>query len=110
LTLLARYDQVLTGVLPYSGSEEADVIDNIRFGKPPPRPTDPSQNLWLQDPIWDTIVTCWTNKPERRCKLSVVYHVFLASSPQDAQNVKPDKPGDLNVQNSRTLTIVRGLT
>jgi hypothetical protein len=44
---------------------------------------DPSQNRWLQDQIWDTITTCWSGYPERRCELFVVYRVFSTPSPPD---------------------------
>jgi hypothetical protein len=67
--------QVLTGILPYDYSER---------NKRPSRPTDPSQNQRLNDRIWNTITTCWSDKPERRCELSVVHYVFSTPSLQDA--------------------------
>ena len=76
-------DQVLTGILPYGDSNEADVITNVKHSKQPPRPTDPNQNQWLQDRVWDTITTCWSDKPQQRCELSVVHHIFSTSSSQD---------------------------
>jgi hypothetical protein len=48
------------------------------------------------------ITTCWSDKPEERCELSVVHHVFLMTS---LQNAKPDKSGDLSIHNNRNLTI-----
>ena len=94
-----HYDQILTGVPPYKDWDGNDIINGIRCGDRPSRPTDssqnrdhiwdttpttdPSQNRWLQDQIWDTITTCWSGYPERRCELSVVYRVFLAPSPPD---------------------------
>ena len=59
------------------------MITDIRDGKRPFRPTDPSQNQWLQDRIWDTITTCWNDEPERRCELSVVHHILSTPSPWD---------------------------
>jgi hypothetical protein len=59
------------------------VIADIRDGKRPSRPTDPSQNQWLQDHIWDTITTCWNDKPEQRCELSVVHRIFSMPSSRD---------------------------
>ena len=76
--------QVLTGILPYHDSDEDSLITDIRCGKRPSRPTDPGQNRWLQDRVWDVIVTCWSDKPQQRYELSVVYHVFLTPSCQDA--------------------------
>ena len=93
-----RYDQVLTGVLPYDLSNWRDVIACIVGGKRPSRPTDPTQNQWLHGPVWDVIATCWSDKPKRRCKLSVVHHVFSTSAPQNAE---PDRPGDMNVHTNR---------
>ena len=74
------------------------VIDGIRLGERPSRPTDPYQNQQLQDPVWDTITTCWSDKPEQRYKLSVVYRVFSGYSLQDAL-------GNLNTHNDRNLMI-----
>ena len=93
-----HYDQVLTGVLPYGLKGLDDVIACITRGKKPSRPTDPTQNQWLHDPVWDVITTCWSGKPKRRCELSVVHHVFSTPS---LQNTKPDKPGDTNIQIKR---------
>jgi hypothetical protein len=73
LIQLPRYDQVLTGIVPYDDSGFPSIF---RRSKRPSRPTDPSQNQWLQDPVWDTIVTCWSNKPEQRYELSVMHNTF----------------------------------
>ena len=120
-----RYDQVLTGLLPYSDndkdslvvkqplnynralrklfsygdSDKDGLITHIKHGRRPSRPTDPSRNQWLQDPVWDTLTTCWNDKPEKRCELSIVHHVFSTSG---LLNTKPDKPGNLNVQSTET--------
>jgi hypothetical protein len=59
------------------------MINDIRLHKRPSRPTDPSQNQRLQDRVWDTITTCWSDKPERRCELSVVCYIFSTLSRQD---------------------------
>jgi hypothetical protein len=74
------------------------VIADIRSGKRPSRPTDPSQNQWLQDCIWDTITTCWNDEPKQRYELSVVYRVFSGYSLQDAL-------GNFNTHNDRNLMI-----
>ena len=55
----------------------------MKYGKRPPRPTNRSQNQWLQDRVWDVITVCWNNKPQWRCGLSVVYYAFSTPSPQD---------------------------
>ena len=47
----------------------------------PYRPTDPIQGQWLQGPVWDVITAGWSERPEQRCKLSVMRHIFLVSSP-----------------------------
>jgi hypothetical protein len=83
---------VLTGILPYGDSEKDSVVDDIRRGKRPPRPRDPSQDQGLQDRVWDTIATCWNNEPADRYELSVVYDIFSTPGPQDTQNAKSDKP------------------
>ena len=76
---LSCYNQVLTGVLPYHGSEE-NLVAEICAGKRPSRPIDSSQSRLLQDPIWNVITTGWHDQPKRRCKLSVMYHVFSQPS------------------------------
>ena len=78
----SRYDQVLTGVLPYHGSDESDMITRIRTGKRPSRPTDASQNQWLQDPTWDVITAGWRDQPTRRCELTVMRDIFVAGTSQ----------------------------
>jgi hypothetical protein len=93
-----RYDQVLTGVLPYDINDWDGMNACIRRGERPSRPTDPTQNRWLDDPVWDVITTCWSDKPNQRCELSVVHRVFSTSS---LQYPNPDKPGDTNVQIER---------
>jgi len=75
-----RYNQVLTGILPYHGSNQADMITEIRTGKRPSRPIDSGQSRLLQDPVWNVITTGWHHKPNQRCKLSVMYHVFQPPS------------------------------
>ena len=97
-----RYCQVLTEILPYDGSDKANVIADIASRKRPPYPTDPSQNQWLQDPVWDTITACWSHKPELRPKLSVVYRVFLRYGRQEARDVEL---GNLTTHYNRDFTI-----
>ena len=79
-----HYDQVFTGISPYDGSKNVDVITHIRLGERPPRPTDPSQSQWLREHVWNLITTCWSGRPEQRCELSVVHHVFSTPDYQDA--------------------------
>ena len=95
-------NQVLTGVLPYHGSDANDMITRIRAGERPSRPINPSQNRWLQDPVWDVITTGWHDQPKQRCELSVMYHTFSLSSQQEVQDFKS---GDSSVQNEGDLTV-----
>lgn len=83
---MLHFDQVLTGILAY-GDHNGTTLD-IGYHVRPRRPTDPSQNRWLQDPVWDVITTGWNRKPEQRCELSAMYRVFSKHSRQEAQNVK----------------------
>jgi len=78
----SRYNQVLTGVLPYRGSNAEDTIADIRAGKRPPRPIDSSQGLLLQDPVWNMIIIGWHDKPRRRCKLSAMYGTLSPTTQQ----------------------------
>ena len=97
-----RYDQVLTGVLPYGGTHEVEVLRNVRFGRRSSRPTDLGENQWLQDRVWDTIETCWSNKPEQRYTLSVVYSVFSNYGQPEARNIKL---GDSDTHNNRSIAV-----
>jgi len=117
-----NYDQVLTGALPYDNNDGHTVAGHIRDGLRPPHPTDLSHNRWLRYPVWDVITIGWSNKPEHRCEVFVVYQVFSKSSltvesahlertnareedslgPGGAQDAEQ---GDLTTQNERDLTI-----
>ena len=99
---LSRYNQVLTGVLPYHGSDSAGIITRIRASDRPSRPINPSGNRWLPDPVWDIITTGWRKQPNQRCELSVIYDVLSLSGQQEVQHVKP---GLSNTQNSEGVTI-----
>ena len=92
-----NHDQVLTGILPYEDSNKGSVIADIRLGKRPPRPTDPSRNRWLQDHVWDMIETCWSNEPGQRSELFALHHVFSTIGPQITQIARSDRPGDLTI-------------
>jgi hypothetical protein len=65
-------------------TKKVDMINNIRRGIPPSRPTNPSQNQRLQDRVWDMITTSWNGKPTYRCELSVMHHILSAPSLPDA--------------------------
>jgi len=87
LIQLSCYNQVLAGVLPYHGSKMADMIANIRAGKRPSRPIDPSQSQLLQGPVWGVITTGWRDKPRQRCDLPVMYRVFSNPLPNQWQQL-----------------------
>lgn len=95
--IISYHGQVLTGILSYSGREHVEIYLDITNGVRPSRPTDPRQNRWLPDPIWNVIAAGWQHEPRQRCRLSVMSRVFLAPSRRDAQGVEP---GDLNAQNN----------
>jgi len=79
-TIIPLQYQVLTGVLPYHGSNVKDTIAGIRAGKRPPRPIDSNQGLLLQDHVWDVITTGWHDQLNQRCKLSIILHAFQPPS------------------------------
>ena len=81
------YNQVLTGVLPYYGSDVGDMITGIQAGKRPSRPIDPSQSRSLQDAVWKVIRTGWRDRPRRRCELSVMYRVFSGAPPSQRRQL-----------------------
>ena len=84
-----HYDQTLAGILPYrDDSDRSTIIRSITRGERPSRPRDPSQTQWLPDRVWGVITTGWSDKPERRCELSVMHHLFSTTSPQETQGGK----------------------
>jgi len=83
LIQLSRYNQALTGVLPYRGRNAKDMITDIHAGK---RPSRPIYSIWsqlLRGPVWNVITTGWHGNPGQRCELSVMYSMF--SSPTQQQ-------------------------
>jgi hypothetical protein len=78
------------------------MINDIRRGERPRRPTDPTQSQWLQGAVWDTITACWSDEPGQRYTLSVVYHVFSKEGSRETRNVKL---GYLDTHNDRNLTL-----
>ena len=76
------HNQVLTGVLPYHGTNVKDMIVDIRAGKRPPRPTDARKSRLLQDSIWNVITIGWRGLPLLRCRLSVMYRILSPPSQQ----------------------------
>ena len=94
LTQFPRYGQVLTGALPYNRNDSFYISYDIRNGRRPSRPILLTwSNRWPRGPVWEVITAGWRHIPEERCELSDMYHVFLTSSQQEIQRVKP---GDLN--------------
>ena len=92
-------------MLPYAGSDRHMIFQDITGGVRPSRPIDPSQNQWLQDSVWDVITASWRPVPKKRCKLPVVYDIYLTPSHQEVQNVKTSEP---SVQNGEALDAVTG--
>ena len=85
LVQLPCYDQVITGILPYGDSDKDKMVADISRGKRPSRPRGLSQNKWLHGPVWDAITTCWSDLPEQRYELSIVYRVFSEYGQREAQ-------------------------
>jgi len=92
-------------VLPYGKSDYDEIYKDVEDGMRPPRPTDPSQSWWLQDPVWDVINAGWHSRPEQRCELRMVYRVFLTSGQQEVQDIRSAK---LNAQNTKVPDIETG--
>lgn len=96
------YDQVLAGILPYHDSGHIATYRRIKGSVRLSHPAGRRQSLRLQDPVWNVITTGRSRKPEQRCELSVMHHVFSTSSQQEVQNVKL---GELNTQNNGSFII-----
>ena len=117
--------QVLTGIVPYGDFEGSNpyLAPHILSGRRPLRPTDPGQNRWLPDQVWDMITACWAYDPGQRSELSVVCHVLSTSSIStesvrlEQQNPRGEspvglgspqdtpKPGDSNTRKNKNLSI-----
>jgi len=83
LTQSSHYDQVLTGVLPYSGSSVGEMTTEIRAGKRPSRPNDPDQNRRSQRFVWEIITIGWSHEAYKRCEVSDLHHVFSMSTQRE---------------------------
>ena len=79
--------KTLTGILPYGDAQRDSVIVFlvVRGGRPS-RPTD---TWWLQDQIWDMMVTCWSERREQRWGIRDVCNRFWESSAQEIPSVEP---------------------
>lgn len=72
--------EVLTGILPYGGTQDAMLVVRIVGGERPPRP----QNApWLRDEIWMMIEDCWNANREKRWNIDDVHEKLSAPSPGD---------------------------
>ena len=92
-----RYDQVLTGIVPYNRENSDTVARDAGRGVRPSRPTGLWRNQRLQNPVWDVIRAGWDHQPEQRCELSVMHNVLLTSGRREAEL------GDLNTRNNRNI-------
>ena len=89
LIQLSRYDQVLTGILPYHGSDQEGMVIRIHAREQPSRPIDASKSRLLEDRVWNAITTGWHVTPQLRCQLSVMYRVFSPSIQQQLGKILP---------------------
>ena len=96
LIQLPRSDQILTGILPCDDTDCPTIAWRIKSDARPSRPTDPSQNQWLRDCVWNVITTGWRKNPKLRCELSAMHRVFSTSDKREDQN---GKSGDSDPQN-----------
>ena len=78
--------KTLTEIQPYGNARDGIIIFHVVTGDRPPRPKD---TKWLQDRIWDMIVTCWSDKREQRWGVHAVYDQFSTSSSQEVPEVEP---------------------
>jgi hypothetical protein len=60
------------------------MIDDIRHSVWPLCPASQIQDQWLNDRVWDMILTCWSEKPEQRCELAVMHYIFSMPNLPDA--------------------------
>jgi len=97
----SRCNQVLTGVLPYHVDDMNKITSSIRGGERPSRPTGPSWNQLLQDPVWDVITTGWSHEREKRCKTFPMHDTFVTAGRQGVYL------GDLNIWSDGNLTIAK---
>jgi len=82
-----RYNQVLTGVLPYHGRNVEEMIVDIYYGKRPPHTTNTRWSRLSQPRVWDVITTGWSRKPKERCELSAMHDAFSAAGQREQGNL-----------------------
>ena len=78
--------KILTEVLPYGNARDGIIIFHVVFGERPPRPTNAR---WLQDHIWNMIMTCWSERREQRWDVRAMYNQFSTSSIQEVPDAEP---------------------
>lgn len=77
---------MFSGSIPFQGKRDHHVINSISQGRRPERPIDPrSQTRGLTDHIWEMIVTCWHQQPEKR---------FTAEQVVNCLHALPNRPLD----------------
>ena len=67
------------------------------------RPSRPTDEQWLQDQIWDMIVTCWSERREQRWGIRDVCDQLSGSSAQEISSVEPG-----NHYDSQAASCVKG--
>jgi len=96
------YDQVLTGVVPYHGTDMMMMVYEVRAGRRPSRPTGSGQSRWLQDPVWDAITSGWHDRPKQRCQLSDMYNTFSLHNQQNSESEIQRQVNEMNEVSSST--------
>ena len=80
-------DQILSDVLPFGKRRESLIAFEIVSGERPPRPSNPTAECWLPDPIWDVIQSCWHQAPRSRLSVDLLHHAFVGSEPERRRDV-----------------------
>jgi len=86
--------------MPYSGCSEHIVLQKIKAGERPQRPSD-----GIADPVWEFLEKCWGGDPTKRPQTAKVRDAFSgfrtlpqATHPSDGRSLIEDLPGKLKLQ------------
>jgi len=97
--------KVLSGDTPYDGVRLDSVAAiNIVSGNRPPRPTNPTADRWLSDPVWDVIRRGWHQEPRFRLSAESLHRGFAEPQLEHEE----ETPGPTLVTQRREAAIDTG--
>ena len=89
--------EVLTGKIPFQGSNNLVVMRMVGDGEHPKRPKGP-EAAWFTDDLWGTLELCWLYKPKERPTVERVLE-YLKKGSATWESLSPSTDGDSQADN-----------